>query len=238
MTLISTIVIDDEPLAVQQLESYVTQTPFLRLVGAFNSAIDALEVINSQDIQLLFLDINMPQISGLEFAKNVHADTRIIFTTAYNQYALDGFKVNALDYLLKPISYSDFLRGANRARDWYQKEENHIEDHTSTDDSIFVKTGYRIERIRYEDLLYVENQKDYVKFFLQDRVEPISSLMNMQTLAEKLPSQFLRVHRSYIVNLSKVKIVERNTIVFGKTYIPVSETYRSAFTEYMSHKLL
>lgn len=121
MTPISTIVIDDEPLAVQQLESYVTQTPFLQLVGGFNSAIDALEIINSQDIQLLFLDINMPQISGLEFAKNVHTDIRIIFTTAYNQYALDGFKVNALDYLLKPISYSDFLRGANRARDWFQK---------------------------------------------------------------------------------------------------------------------
>ena len=238
MTPISTIVIDDEPLAVQLLESYVTQTPFLQLIGGFNSAIDALEVINNQPIQLLFLDINMPQISGLEFARSINNETRIVFTTAYNQYALDGFKVNALDYLLKPINYADFLRAANRAREWYHKDVPSVVEQSNTDDSIFVKTGYRIERIRYEDLLYVENQKDYVKFFLQDRVEPITSLMNMQTLAEKLPSLFLRVHRSYIVNLGKVKIVERNTIIFGKTYIPISETYRSAFNEYMSQKLL
>lgn len=238
MTPISAIVIDDEPLAVQLLESYVTQTPFLQLIGGFNSAIDALTVLNSQKIDLLFLDINMPQISGLEFANSVNPETRIVFTTAYNQYALDGFKVNALDYLLKPISYADFLRAANRANDWFHKDVTSVADDDMKDDSIWVKAGYRVERIAYDEILYIENQKDYVKFYLQGRDEPISSLMNLQTLAERLPDKFMRVHRSFIVNLNKVKTIERNTIIFGKVYIPVSETYRTSFSQYMSDKLL
>lgn len=223
------IIVDDEPLAVDLLKSYALQTPFLELKGTYNSAIEALPNIIAGEINLIFLDINMPQISGLEFSKTIPSNVKIIFTTAYDQYAIEGFKVNALDYLLKPISYSDFLQSANRALEWFK-----VSEPTSDKQSIFVKSGYRIEKLEYDQILYIENQKDYVKFYIEGENEPVSSLMNIQSLAEKLPQdKFMRVHRSFIVNLNKIKTIERNTIIFGKTYIPVSETYREKFAEFM-----
>lgn len=221
-------IIDDEPLAVELLKSYAEKIPYLELRGVYNSAIDALALINSQEIDLLYLDINMPQMNGLEFSKTLPADIKIIFTTAYDQYAIDGFRINALDYLLKPISYANFLEASNRAFDWFKLKDNN----QST--SIFVKSGYRIEKIDFEDIIYIENQKDYVKFHLEAQKEPVSSLMSMQSLSEKLPSkQFMRVHRSFIVNLDKVRTIERNCIVFGKVYIPVSESYKDKFMEFL-----
>jgi DNA-binding LytR/AlgR family response regulator len=227
------IIIDDEPLAADLLKSYALQIPFLELVGTYNSATDAITTINEQGVNLIFLDINMPKINGLEFSRTLPTSVKIIFTTAYDQYAIEGFKVNALDYLLKPISYSDFLLASNRALDWFK----HVND--STADSIFVKSGYRIERIEYNSILYIENQKDYVKFHLEGQPEPVSSLMNIQQLSEKLPDHiFMRVHRSFIVNLNKVKTVERNCIIFGKNYIPVSDTYRDKFNIFLNEKFL
>ncbi|MDU1905910.1 MAG: LytTR family DNA-binding domain-containing protein [Dysgonomonas sp.] len=227
------IVVDDEPLAAELLKSYALQTPSLELIGTYNSAIDALSVINEQSIDLIFLDINMPKMNGLEFSKTLSPNIKIIFTTAYDQYALEGFKVNALDYLLKPISYSDFLQASNRALDWFRMINN------SATTNIFVKSGYRIEKLEYDDILYIENQKDYVKFYLKSPKEPVSSLMSIQQLSEKLPEQlFMRVHRSFIVNLNKVQTVERNCIIFGKTYIPVSDTYREKFNEFIDKKFI
>jgi len=227
------IVVDDEPLASELLKSYALQTPFLELAGTYNSAIDALSVINEQIIGLIFLDINMPKMNGLEFSKTLSPNIKIIFTTAYDQYAIEGFKVNALDYLLKPISYSDFLQASNRALDWFKMISY------STNNSIFVKSGYRIEKLEYDDILYIENQKDYVKFHLESQVEPISSLMSIQQLSEKLPEHtFMRVHRSFIVNRNKIQTVERNCIVFGKVYIPVSDTYRDKFNIFLNDKFL
>ncbi len=227
------IVVDDEPLAAELLKSYALQTPSLELIGTYNSAIDALSVINEQSIDLIFLDINMPKMNGLEFSKTLSPNIKIIFTTAYDQYALEGFKVNALDYLLKPISYSDFLQASNRALDWFRMINN------SATTNIFVKSGYRIEKLEYDDILYIENQKDYVKFYLESPKEPVSSLMSIQQLSEKLPEQlFMRVHRSFIVNLNKVQTVERNCIIFGKTYIPVSDTYREKFNEFIDKKFI
>jgi len=228
------IIIDDEPLAADLLKSYALQIPFLELVGTYNSATDAIATIHAQEVNLIFLDINMPKINGLEFSRTLPASIKIIFTTAYDQYAIEGFKVNALDYLLKPISYSDFLLASNRALDWFK----HISE-DSTTDSIFVKSGYRIERLEYNNILYIENQKDYVKFHLDGQSEPVSSLMNIQQLSEKLPDHiFMRVHRSFIVNLNKVKTVERNCVIFGKNYIPVSDTYRDKFNTFLNEKFL
>ncbi len=227
------IVVDDEPLAVDLLKSYVTQTSFLELVGTYHSAIDAISAVNNDNVDLIFLDINMPNLNGRDFSKTLLGSIKVIFTTAYDQYAIDGFKVNARDYLLKPISYTDFLNAANRALEWFKIVNN------SSDDSIFVKSGYRIEKLKYDDILYIENQKDYVLFYLENQKEPVSSLTNLQSLSEKLPENiFMRVHRSFIVNLNKVKTIERNTIIFGKVYIPVSETYRHNFNSFTDKKIL
>lgn len=224
------IIIDDEPLAIDLLKSYVLKTSYLELVGTFNSALAAISTINERQIDLLFLDINMPQINGLEFSKTIHASTRIIFTTAYDQYAVEGFRVNALDYLLKPINYTDFLQATNKALEWFKMANI---SHSTT--SIFIKSGYRMEKIDFDNILYIENQKDYVKFHLESQKEPISSLMSMQSLEEKLPSKlFMRVHRSFIVNLNKIKTIERNCIVFGKEYIPVSESYKNKFMDFLN----
>lgn len=228
------IIIDDEPLAIDLLKSYVQKTPFLELVDTFDNALSAISTINEKNIDVLFLDINMPLITGLEFSKTIPSSTRIIFTTAYNQYAVEGFRLNALDYLLKPINYIEFLQAANKAQEWF-KLKNNENNETVTATSIFIKSGYRMEKIQFEDILYIENQKDYVKFHLEDVKEPVSSLMSMQSLEEKLPDkQFMRVHRSFIVNLDKIKTIERNCIVFGKEYIPVSESYKSKFQDFVN----
>lgn len=221
-------IIDDEPLAVDLLKSYAEKIPYLELKGTFNSAVDAFALINQGEVDLLYLDINMPQLNGLEFSKTLPPTIKVIFTTAYDQYAIEGFRLNALDYLLKPISYASFLEASNRALEWFKLLDN------NQTTNIFVKSGYRIEKIDFDDIIYIENQKDYVKFHLEGHTEPISSLMSMQSLTEKLPSkQFMRVHRSFIVNLNKVRTIERNCIVFGKVYIPVSESYKDKFMEFL-----
>lgn len=231
------IIIDDEPLAVNLLKTYAEQTPFLELVSTFNSALPVLSFIREESIQLIFLDINMPKINGLEFSKMLSSEIKVVFTTAYDQYAIDGFKLNALDYLLKPISYPDFLNAAQRALDWFAgRLTKDIKKDTT---SIFVKSGYQVKKIDVNAILYIENQKDYVLFYLENEEEPISSLMTLQSLEEKLPQHsFIRTHRSFIVNLNKISLVERNTIIFGKKYIPISETYRDRFQQFLDNHII
>lgn len=231
------IIIDDEPLAVSLLKTYAEQTPFLELVSTFNSALSALDFVKKENIQVIFLDINMPKITGLEFSKMLSPDIKIIFTTAYDQYAIEGFKLNALDYLLKPISYPDFLNASQRALDWFiVREDNNTK---KEDSSIFVKSGYQVKKIDVNAILYIENQKDYVLFYLENETEPISSLMTLQSLEDKLPKNaFIRTHRSFIVNLNKINLVERNTIIFGKKFIPISETYRERLQQFLDNHTL
>lgn len=223
------LIIDDEPLAIDLLKSYVEKTSFLELAGTFDNAPSSMDLILNGGINLIFLDINMPQINGLEFSKTLPHSIKVIFTTAYDQYAIEGFRLNALDYLLKPINYAEFLQAANKALEWFKL----LDYNRST--SIFIKSGYRVEKVDFGDILYIENQKDYVKFHLENTKEPLSSLMSMQSLEEKLPSkQFMRVHRSFIVNLDKVKTIERNCIVFGKDYVPISESYKNKFMDFLN----
>lgn len=229
------VIIDDEPLAISLLESYVQKTPFLELISSFDNALSAIDTINNNHIDLLFLDINMPHINGLEFSKTISSSSRIIFTTAYDQYAVESFRLNALDYLLKPINYTEFLQAANKALEWFKLKDKSEEKEEISSTSIFVKSGYRILKVDFDSILYIENQKDYVKFHLEGDKEPISSLMSMQSLEEKLPEKiFMRIHRSFIVNLNKIKTIERNCVVFGKEYIPVSESYKNKFMEFLS----
>jgi DNA-binding LytR/AlgR family response regulator len=229
-------IVDDEPLAIDLLKSYVIQTPFLELVGTFENPLEAFEMMRSGQVDVLYLDINMPHISGLDFSKTLPTATRVIFTTAYDQYAIDSYRLNALDYLLKPISYPEFLQASNKALEWFQLTHSAKDNKTElwSPSSIFVKSGYRMEKVDIDQILYIENQKDYVKFHLEGISEPVSSLMSMQLLEDKLDGRsFMRVHRSFIVNLNKVKTIERNCIVFGKEYIPVSDSYKDRFMDFL-----
>ncbi len=224
-------IIDDEPLALQLLESYVSKTPFLRLTGQFSSAIAATSAVTQTPPDVLFLDIQMAELNGMEFAKLVPKNTRIIFTTAFQQYALDSYKVNALDYLLKPFSYAEFHQAANKALEWFQINQR-IE--TPASNVIFVKADYRLIQIELQNILYIEGLKDYLKIHLQNEPQPIISHITMRAMEEMLPpQQFMRIHRSFIVQTSKIKVIERNCVVFGKTIIPVSDTYKEAFQEFI-----
>ncbi|MBU2650466.1 MAG: LytTR family DNA-binding domain-containing protein [Bacteroidetes bacterium] len=227
------VIVDDEPLALDLLESYVRKTPFLELKGRCNNAFEALNLLEQEDIDLLFLDIQMPELSGLQLSRAIRKEQKVIFTTAFEQYALEGFKVDALDYLLKPFSYEEFLNAAVRAKEWFGlvTGKKNVQEETR---SIFVKSDYKLVRIELEDILYIEGLKDYAKIWLQDKEKPVMTIKSMKAMEELLPqNEFMRVHRSFIVNLSKIKTIERNRIVFGKEYIPVSDNYKEKFQEFL-----
>mgnify|MGYP002852157000 CR=1 FL=1 len=229
-------VIDDEPLALGLMASYVKKTPFLELVGSYSSAIQAMNELPNHPADLLFLDIQMPELNGLDFSRMVPAQTRIVFTTAFDQYAIDGYRVNALDYLLKPISYPNFLQAAQKAQEWFKLVEQKQQE-TDEPVSIFVKSEYKQVQVMLDDILYIEGLKDYVKIYEEGQDKPLLSLMSMKSMEELLPSsRFLRVHRSYIVQKSKIRVVEHNRIVFGKTYIPVGDSYKEEFQAFLNER--
>ena len=231
-------IIDDEPLAVSLLENYVLKTSFLELRGTYNSAVNALPALREEPVDLLFLDIQMPELSGLEFSQVLDPRIRVIFTTAFDQYAVDSYRVNALDYLLKPISYADFLASVNKAVAWFEL----LLKSSASDapvDRIFVRSEYRLLQIELSRVLYIEGLKDYVKIYLEGEERPVLSLMSMKKLEEMLPAdRFVRVHRSFIVHADKIKVIERNRIVFGKEYIPISENYKPHFLEVLERRAI
>lgn len=235
MTKIRCCVVDDEPLALELIAGYVKQTPFLQLVNTFASASQAIKTIISDEIDIVFLDIQMAELNGIEFAKVVPPSCRIIFITAFEKYALEGFRANALDYLVKPVSYNEFLSAANKALKWVEMNRRHAHNSASTGDFIIIKSEYKMIQIAVKDILYIEGLKDYVKIYLESQPQPILSLVSLKVLENKLPeSIFLRVHRSFVVNTTKIRLIDRNRIVFGKQYIPVSETYKAQFAEYVA----
>ena len=226
------IIIDDEPLAADLLASYAKKTLFLNLIGVFNSAVEGVRAIRENRVDLIFLDIQMPELSGLEFAKILPKETKIIFTTAFSQYAVDGYKANAIDYLMKPISYNDFLAGANRALEWFQSVRQ--TENTSADRFIFVKSEYKLVKIMFDDILYIEGLKDYVKIYLTDDRKPVMSLMNMKKIEESLPKpEFMRIHRSYIVHMKKIDGIDRFRIVIGDAFLPISDSYKTSLQNYL-----
>lgn len=228
-------IVDDEPLAVELLASYVNKIPFMQLTGKYYSATEAMKDIAGGSVDVIFLDIQMPEINGLELSKMVPETTRIVFTTAFDQYALDGFRSNALDYLLKPISYVDFLAACNKALQWFSLVHHHGDAEKSEETkSIFVKSEYKLIQIRLDSINYVEGLKDYVKIYTDESTKPVVSLMNMKAMEEMLPSsRFIRVHRSFIVQKSKIREIERNRIIFGDVYIPIGDSYRQAFQDFI-----
>lgn len=226
-------IVDDEPLALGLLRSYVQKTPTLELAGEYSSAVQAMKELPDKHIDLIFLDIQMPDLSGLEFSRMIDPKTRIVFTTAFQQYAIEGYKVNALDYLLKPISYADFLGAVNKAVQWFELLEQPREEIKS----IFVKSEYKLIQIDLKDILYIEGLKDYVKIYEEGASKPILSLMSMKSLEDMLPpSRFIRVHRSFIVQKDKIRVVDHNRIVFGKTYVPIGDSYKQQFQDFLDRR--
>ena len=237
--------VDDEPLALSLLESYVRKTDSLELCGSYSSAIQAMKSLPEHPVDLLFLDIQMPELNGLEFSRMVSDNTRIIFTTAFEQYAIDGYRVNALDYLLKPISYNDFIEAVNKALQWFELRKkaetpDSVQTSLPTDSNhIYVKSDYKIVQIELDKILYIEGLKDYIKIYTEDNPRPILSLTSMKTMEEKLPSnRFIRVHRSYILQKQKIKIIDKGRIVFGKEYIPVSDSYKQELQNYVNEHII
>ncbi|WP_163717114.1 LytR/AlgR family response regulator transcription factor [Mangrovibacterium lignilyticum] len=236
---IRTIAIDDEPLALTLLSGYVEKTPFLELAGSFDNPLDAMEFLSENEVDLIILDIQMPDLTGIEFARVQETKAKLIFTTAYEKYALEGFKLNAIDYLLKPYSYQEFLTAVNKAKKQLDLEQGAATTMEANNQFLFLKSEYKIRRINFNDILYIEGMKDYVKVYLLHEEKPVLSISSVKAIEEKLPAgNFMRVHRSFIVNLDKIEVIERSRIVFGKTYIPVSEQYKEKFQNYLNRNFL
>ncbi len=225
-------IIDDEPLALDLLQSYIDKTSFLSLRGRFSNASDAMMNLSETKVDLIFLDIQMPEVNGMEFARFIGDDTRIIFTTAFGEYALESYKVNALDYLLKPFSYSDFLVAAKKAFEWFELKKSKTNLKTEKAPAgVFIRSEYKLLQVLFDEILYIEGLKDYIKIYTESGGgKPILTLMSMKAIEDKLPGkEFQRVHRSFIVNISKVRKINKNRIIIGEKEIPIGETYRQNF---------
>ncbi|MEI6865901.1 LytTR family DNA-binding domain-containing protein [Flavicella sp.] len=237
---ITCVIIDDEPMALSLVASYVEKTHFLELKKKCNNAIEALEYLKSEPVDLLFLDIQMPDLTGIEFSKMLPKETRVIFTTAFDQYALQGFKVEALDYLLKPFDYSEFLMASNKAYSWFElvkgKSIPVTEVIAQEIEFIFVKSEYKQLRIKLADVLYFEGLKDYIKIWLKDKPKPILTLMSLKSLEEELPKiHFMRIHRSFIISLKNIDVIERSQILINGQRITISEQYKPKFLEFIQN---
>ena len=238
------IAVDDEPLALGLVCKFIEQTPFLKLVGRYAGALDALKAIHTQKIDLIFLDIQMPDLNGIELARVLDKGPekpRIIFTTAYNQFALEGYKVDALDYLLKPFNYEEFLRAAQKAHNYAELINKApapaaapAESEHADDNYLFLKVEYQLVRIALDDIMYIEGLKDYVKVHLKNTEKALLSLTSLKALEEKLPpKRFMRVHRSFIVSLDKIASMTKNSLQIGKMNIAVGDQYKEAFGQFL-----
>lgn len=234
---LKTIAIDDEPLALKLVSEYVQKTSFLELIGAFDNPLDAIDFLHEEIADLILIDIQMPDLMGTEFVRIVGNGPKIIFTTGFEKYALAGFKLNAIDYLLKPFSYEEFLIAAKKAQNLFELENKSVPTAEANDQFLFLKSEYKVRRINFEKIIYIEGLKDYIKVFLDNEAKPILSLSSLKLIEQKLPEEkFMRVHRSFIVNLDKVETIERSRIVYGKTYIPVSDQYKDKFQEFVAKR--
>ena len=240
MNMIKVLAIDDEPLALQQLTAYIGKVPFLELVEVCQSAADAMKVLEREVIDAIFVDINMPDLNGMDFVKSLVMPPLVVFTTAYSEYAVEGYKVDAVDYLLKPFGLQDFQRAA-------MKVKTRLEERTPAptasaaeeDDTLFLKTDYKVVRVSISEIRYVEGMSEYVKIFLEGQ-KTLVVLLSMKKLEERLPATaFMRIHRSYIVNLAKIREVNKNRVIMdADTYLPIGENYKDAFAAYLDSRFL
>ena len=241
--MIRCLAIDDEPLALQQIVSYINKVPYLELAAQCQSALEARQFLENDTVDAIFCDINMPDLNGMDFVKSLTVAPLIVFTTAYSEYAVEGFKVNAVDYLLKPFGMQDFQRAAMRLKERLKiddEEKKDIKDNTSTaDDTLFLKTDYRIVKVSIRDIRYVEAMSEYLKVWLEGVSKPIITLLSMKKMEERLPNYFMRIHRSYIINLTKIQEVNKNRVIMdADTFLPIGDLYKEAFQAYLDTKFL
>ncbi len=231
------LIVDDEPLAVDLLERYVSKTPFLELAGKFGSATEALSALQDSDFQLIFLDIQMPDLTGMEFSKILPGDKMIIFTTAFSNYAIEGYKVNTVGYLLKPFNYDEFLNAANKALNLSRLEKAKKDDQKDSKlDFIFVKSEYKQVKIVLDDVIYFEGLKDYIKIWLKNSPKAILTIMSLKSLENILPKdKFMRVHRSFIISLNNIQVVERSQVIMPNgERITLADQYKTTFQEFIN----
>ena len=260
--MIRCLAIDDEPLALQQIAAYIGKVPFLELAAQCQSALEAHQFLQHDTVDVIFCDINMPDLNGMDFVKSLVVPPLVVFTTAYAEYAVEGFKVNAVDYLLKPFGLQDFMRAANRVKERISNEKlviSNYDNQTSadsadnsnhnysllttnsslTDDTIFLKTDYRIVKVSISDIRYVEAMSEYLKVYLESDPKPIITLLSMKKMEERLPDCFMRIHRSYIINLTKIQEVNKNRVIMdSETYLPIGDLYKETFQNYLNTKFL
>lgn len=232
------VVVDDEPLALELVCNFVNKTGFLDLKAKFDSALDALSFINANSVDLIFLDIQMSDLTGMELARVLEGrkeshSPKIIFTTAYNQFAIEGYKVDALDYLLKPFGYEEFLSASQKALKYFEQQ---VENRNSiAEDYLFLKVEYQLVKVMLKDIVLVEGYKDYVKVHLDSKEAPLLSLTTLKNMEELLPeSQFMRVHRSFIISLNQIKSISKSTVNMGIMNIGISEGYKERFSQFIS----
>ena len=253
--MIRCLAIDDEPLALQQLVAYINKVPFLELAAQCQSALEAREFLQNDTADAIFCDINMPDLNGMDFVKSLAAPPLVVFTTAYSEYAVEGFRVNAVDYLLKPFGLQDFQRAANRIQERLQveggrlKEDTsktdispstlHLQPSTKSDETLFLKTDYRIVKVCIPDIRYIEAMSEYLKVWIEGEPKPIITLLSMKKMEERLPDNFMRIHRSYIINLNKIQEVNKNRVIMdADTYLPIGDLYKEDFQAYLDTRFL
>lgn len=248
--MIRTLAIDDEPLALRQLAAYIKKVPYLELVAECLSALEAKKIMDKEKIDAIFCDINMPDLDGMSFVKSLENPPAIVFTTAYSEYAVEGYKVDAVDYLLKPYSFEEFSHAAERIQRFLQPAQKAEPAEPAADgtltgtapqgtQSLFVKTDGRIVKILIKDICYVEGMSEYLKIHLLSQPRPIVTLLSMKKLEERLPSNFMRIHRSYIINLDEVKEVNKNRVILNAdTYLPIGDLYKEGFLGYVNSRFL
>lgn len=239
---IRTLIIDDEPIALEKLKSYVSKTPFLELAGECHSAVDAVSFLAAEPIDVIFTDINMPDLDGMEFISSLPTPPMVVFITAYAQYAVESYRLSAIDYLLKPYSFADFQRAANKVLQAWQIRQAANRTETppqpQAGDSLFVKVDYRYLRVDMADILYIKGCGEYLQIFTAGSDKPLMTLSSFAAIKQKLPGGFLQIHRSYVVNMNRVKRVEKARVVMSdEVCIPIGDSYRGALMEYLAGHL-
>lgn len=243
--MINVITIDDEPFALQQISTYVQKIPYMNLVASCRSAAEAQRVLDNDVVDVIYTDINMPDLSGLDFVRSLAIQPMVVFTTAYSEYAVEGFKVDALDYLLKPFSFTDFQRSAQKVKKQYDLEHSSEQAETiiapaDEDDCIFIKSDYRVQRVAISDIMYVEAMSEYLRLHLNNQPKPITVLLSMKKMEERLISTaFMRIHRSYIINLKAIREVNKTRVtLITDDSLPIGDNYKDDFFNYINSKFL
>jgi len=237
--MLKVIAIDDEPLALQLITDYIQKTPGLILAGKFENPLEAARYTGKNNIDIVFTDIQMPGLTGIEFTRSMANGPIVIFTTAFDKYAIEGFKLDVADYLLKPFTYEEFLTSVHKAERMIRSATKQTDEVLHDNEFLFLKSDYKIKRINFKSILYIEGLKEYVRVYTIHSDKPVISLSSLKILEKKLPPEkFMRVHRSFIVNLEKIDTIDRSRIVFGKTYIPIGDQYKERFQDFLDRNFL